>query len=343
MVYGNGSFLGWNAAGDIISSPDGVVWTSSAISTPSPFVPITNNPINGWNSVAYGGGKFVALRLSNNGTGINGNYSAVSYDNGITWNYGFLPNANPTAGGPTSWNNVIYAGNMFVASGSWFDNNNSYYTGAAAYSTDGIYWTTNYNSADNLANVTVNNTAYGNGILLNLWRVTNSGTVFGSAKSTNKGIIWAASGSPTPQLYYNSMAYGAGLFVAVGGSSTNTNTTSYSTSPDGTTWTSRSSLPVSLNWKSITYANGYFVAVGQDSSGAAITTGVATSTDGLTWTSRTINSSQYRGSVAGGKGKFIFSADATGGTIINLSVSASSFSLPMPPAMRGTTPYIKAT
>lgn len=76
---------------------------------------------------------------------------------------------------------------------------------------------------------------------------------------------------------WGSLAYGAGLFVALGAATNNGN---YYTSPDGITWTLRT-LAQPLLANGIIFANSQFVAVGQGSN-------AATSPDGITWTSRTL-------------------------------------------------------
>ena len=70
------------------------------------------------------------------------------------------------------------------------------------------------------------------------------------------------------------LAYGAGLFVAVGRSGI------LQTSPDTLTWTTRTSGFGSSAILQVAYANGLFVAVGESGT-------LATSVDGITWTTRT--------------------------------------------------------
>jgi hypothetical protein len=88
----------------------------------------------------------------------------------------------------------------------------------------------------------------------------------------------------------NSIAYGAGLYVAVGDYG------SIITSPDLVTWTARThtaGTTVATVWMSVGFANGLFVAVGYNATQAY----AYTSPDGITWTSRTLPSS---GTVIGG-------------------------------------------
>lgn len=90
------------------------------------------------------------------------------------------------------------------------------------------------------------------------------------------GWATAVSAHGTDDIY--AVAYGAGLFVAVG---TNGD---IQTSPDGITWTSRASpLGVGSFLYNVAFANGVFVASGQHTGPVFLT-----SPDGITWTQATI-------------------------------------------------------
>ena len=84
------------------------------------------------------------------------------------------------------------------------------------------------------------------------------------AASSTDGITWTVRTLPSSQ-YWNSVAYGNGMFVttAVG-----SNASAYSS--DGITWTALA-LPASEEWWGIAYGNGRFVAVaGGDAAAASI-------------------------------------------------------------------------
>ncbi len=91
--------------------------------------------------------------------------------------------------------------------------------------------------------------------------------------------------NPLPGGVYKAVAYGAGLYVAVG------NEGVLATSPDAVTWTIRRHPALNFVLNDVTFAAGRFMAVGQD---AFATTGSAayilTSTDGITWTQGTFAS-----------------------------------------------------
>jgi len=103
----------------------------------------------------------------------------------------------------------------------------------------------------------------------------------------------------------NGMAYGAGLFVVVGGGGT------IRTSPTGTVWTARTSgVTTSLN--DVKFENGLFVAVGH----AGV---ILSSPDGITWTARTSSTSENLFGVTFGAGTWVVCG---GSGTIRVSVDA---------------------
>lgn len=113
------------------------------------------------------------------------------------------------------------------------------------------------------------------------------------------GTFWEnyTQGSVNPNFR---VAYGNGLFVAVGhlGTSSDTRIT---TSPDGQTWTERDT-GISAPWADIIYAGGQFVAIAGGNNGSNV---AATSPDGITWTQRTLSAAVYWGSIAYGNGTYV--------------------------------------
>lgn len=100
-----------------------------------------------------------------------------------------------------------------------------------------------------------------------------------SIGSNTAGTTWTSRTLPGPPPgNYFDVAFGNGLFVAVGLSSTN----QYATSPDGITWTQRT-LPNTTDWFSVSYGNGLFLAMSGNSNSIS-----ATSPDGINWTARTL-------------------------------------------------------
>ena len=93
------------------------------------------------------------------------------------------------------------------------------------------------------------------------------------------GSQWLAVSAVGNNDEWQDVAYGNGIYVAVGDTDAGTND-AVMTSPDGITWTARTAAGDDDFWSSVTYGNGLFVAVG--SSGDR----VMTSPDGITWTNQ---------------------------------------------------------
>jgi hypothetical protein len=91
----------------------------------------------------------------------------------------------------------------------------------------------------------------------------------------------------------NSVTYGNGLFVAVGGSR---DSSTILISRDGVTWTQRTS-PTRSWLRDVTYGNGRFVAVGWNGT-------ILTSRDGVSWTQRALGRIDLEG-VTYGNGRFV--------------------------------------
>ena len=117
---------------------------------------------------------------------------------------------------------------------------------------------------------------------------------------------WVARTSAA-DLGWDSVAYGNGIFVAVG-EAAGYGFAGVMTSPDGITWTSRVAAISGATWGGVTFGNGIFVAV---SSCCGIGNGVMTSSDGITWTSRNSVASQSDNwnDVTFGNGLFVAVAD----------------------------------
>lgn len=124
----------------------------------------------------------------------------------------------------------------------------------------------------------------------------------GSATPAPSAAHWTAGGALPRTGYWNAVAYGNGVFVAVG----NTNGDNVATSPDGLTWTSHP-MPLgpgdaNLAWTAVTFAGGQFVALPTSyESGSTIS---AVSTDGVHWTTGTLPASMWQ-SIAYANGTYV--------------------------------------
>jgi hypothetical protein len=119
---------------------------------------------------------------------------------------------------------------------------------------------------------------------------------------------------------WSSMAYGAGVWVAVPSSG---NTSAYSTT--GSTWTA-ATLPLATTWSTVAYGNGYFVAL--NSSNA---TGIYSNSRGLGWRTFTMPSNVPWSSLVYSNGVFV--AIASG---YNVAAYATNF-------VRGVVSFTGAT
>jgi hypothetical protein len=185
-----------------------------------------------------------------------GNTIATSYD-GITWT-GRGANVFTSQG----WS-VTYANNLWIAGG---DGGNGFAT-----STDGINWT-------GRVSVSLRGITYAN----NLWLAGSSGTNT-IVKSTD-GINWVGSsdsygGQLFSGYYARKVAFGNGVWVAVGYAGGTGNTIARSTN-NANLWTGQGNTVFNEGFD-VAYANNLWVAVGQSSGNS-----IVTSTDGLSWTGR---------------------------------------------------------
>jgi len=96
----------------------------------------------------------------------------------------------------------------------------------------------------------------------------------GKLATSPDGINWTQRTSSFETTAILGVTYGNGLFVAVGGGG------KLATSPDGINWTQRTSGFETIAIQGVTYGNGLFVAVGGGGK-------LATSPDGINWTQRT--------------------------------------------------------
>jgi len=127
--------------------------------------------------------------------------------------------------------------------------------------------------------------------------------------STDYGQTWTTvatlydQGNNLAALY--DIAYGAGVYVAVGRQNTPVDNRFYYSS-DLVTWTPASGIGSVGSWSSVVYANSIFVAT--NTSGGPQ---VATSTDGINWTLRTVGSNVSTKTTVANNTFFLFSSATT--------------------------------
>jgi hypothetical protein len=241
VAYGNGRFVAVGINGAILTSFDGINWSST-----------TSAPAEDLHGITYGNHQFVAVGFDErNETG-----AALSSPNGVTWTR--------HAGTTNNLSAITYGNGQFVAVGG-----SAYYYYPNSHSTilaspDGNTWTSRNPGTTN----TLEGIIYGNNLFV---AVGSDSTVLTSVD----GMTWTQQTSSALQYVDNfgGIAYGNGQFVAVGWSYL----PSFGpivTSPDGVHWTHRLTLFPALH--GVAFGNNTFIAVGDD--GAILQSGVLTQT-----------------------------------------------------------------
>ena len=209
IISDAGYYATYNGTGDISRTAS---WTQGTFTKGT----------NGWQALAYGSGKFVALNTNK--------YYAYSSD-GITWNYGNFTYTEGTV------MNLCYGNGKFVAP--------LFSSKYCIYSSDGITWnetTIGTNTSEQWDCV-----CYGNGLFIALssWH--------DYAAYSSDGITWVINTlTSSTSAGWISVAYGDGRFIGISVYQR------YCISTDGKNWTI-GSLPLNKTWYSITYGEGKFI------------------------------------------------------------------------------------
>jgi len=182
----------------------------------------------------------------------------------------------------------------------------------------------NWRLADAPAGDSFTGIAFGNGQFV---VVGADSTILSSTDTTN----WVSQASEPARLY--AVAYGGGLFVAVGEDIFN-GTAVVLTSPDAVEWTARQ-VTTNAQLFAIAYGAGVFVAVGvENASGLGL---ILSSPDGMNWTRQGNDSFGQLIAVARGNGRFV--GVQRDGQILT-SVNGTVWGSPSP---YGLVPYPNAT
>lgn len=229
VTYGNGLYVYGGHSGRIATSTDGLTWTARTSNTTESITALTY--FNGL--FVYGG--TTAFQTSGGGA------IGTSTD-GITWT---LRTSNTTTG----ISSLIYGGGLFMYGGQ---------QGAIATSTDAITWTVKTSNLSTTGSSPISSLAYGNGVYI----ATND---YQGMFTTTDLITWTQRDTAAGMTYSaDTVAYGAGLFVAFGVSgpgafSAYSTMTAYSN--DGVTWTVRTEAgwDSSQSGASLIYGEGIFV------------------------------------------------------------------------------------
>jgi gliding motility-associated-like protein len=182
---------------------------------------------NGWASVTFGNGRFVAVATT-------GEKRVMYSDDGENWTAVSIPENN-------EWASVTFGNDRFVAVAQNGMNR-------AMFSLDGENWFLSGPIDENVWR----SVTFGNGRFV---AVSQNGS--NRAIYSYDGLTWTGS-TNSEQSHWTSVTYGNGLFVAV--AFDDDKRVMYSS--DGISWTSVS-VPLTNRWQTVTYGNGKFVAATQ--------------------------------------------------------------------------------
>lgn len=295
---------GTGSGNRVMTSPDGVTWTShraavdiawvSVIWSPEKnfFVAVSSNT-QGANIMTSPDGTNWTLQTDTAGT-VNqeqwvstawspslGLFAAVSYSStgghsvmtspdGVNWTVR-NPGAKNYFWSSITWGQTSSSTGLFVAVASSDTGANN----RVMTSPDGINWTFHDAATTNQWTSVVYSPD------LNLFVAVSSNGSANRAMSSTDGSTWTIQTTPNNSWNFVVWSHELGLFVAVGSTG---NGADVMTSSNGTTWTAGTGIPTN-SWTSVTWSPSLdlFVAVANSGSGNR----VMTSPDAITWTSRT--------------------------------------------------------
>ena len=319
ITYGAGQFVALGESGMIVTSPDGVTWTERISETREILYGIIHGVISReWDSVIHLGGQRDELALYREGKRT------------------FSLRGNPAAEGAlvegrVDFQDPIHAKKEFsVSNGEWEFNVRPISDGGTSALELSIMKGGGMQMRSEIRNGVMN-------LVLAGALIAHGGCKMPAGVEWDKRPL--PSGANQLLFPISDIAYGAGLFVAVGGGGANE--AQILTSPDGVNWTRRTpegvdpytaityaagqfvaaqgtghvlTSPDGLKWAQrhsgtvlriadITYGAGLFVAVG--SLVATPNAQILTSPDGITWTKRTSGAREPLYAVTYGAGKFV--------------------------------------
>ena len=293
VAVARGSYDG-SASDYVMTSPDGEVWTAREAHA------------GRWLSVAYGNGRWVAVRSDLGGS----SQSVMTSEDGITWTLRTAPRQ--------LWSSVTYGGlpgeEKFVAVADYPH---------VMTSDDGINWAFHEDVLDGGAETVT----YGDGQFV---AIAPSGER--RAMTSQDGVTWTAHtliADEDPSQYApRSVTFGNGMFVAVAIQGEHR----IVTSTDGQNWISQpeptNAVEGGRQWRHVTFGDGVFVAVSQIG-----THRIMTSNNGTDWKSYRAPEANSWVSVTHGNGRFVSVAyDGQN------QVKASGEFIPSPPPAPTVTP-----
>ncbi len=235
MAYGNGIWVAVAYSNGVMTSPDGITWTTRV------------GRAYTWQKVIYANGLFVAISDFTDGGALS---QVMTSPDGITW----TGRTNPGAGNHRM-KDIAYGNGLFVIVASGGDGETRVFT-----SPDAATWTgrsIDYYRAPDFYSV-----AYGNNLFV--------GFGDGMRYTSPDGITWTKynNGSPVNYEAWTSVIYGKNMWVALASGGTQR----VMTSPDAVTWT-LSNLADTKWWNAVAYDGVKLVAVSNFYGTANVMTG----------------------------------------------------------------------
>ena len=230
LAHGEGTFVAVGWLGSIYSSSNGIDWVNRMW-----------GPFYNFDSVAYGGGLFVAVGDGDLFSGGTTRTNIYTSPDGITW----TPRVSVAPPEEGRWIlGVAFGAGKFVAVG---------YGGYSYTSTNGSTWNRNQIASSDLSQVSFCNglffVPYGQGVNL----------------VSPDGLSWVSMTNDT-QVRFAEIVYGNGLYVA-GGYSSTLDSVGILTSTNATNWVQRKLLPRSWgDIRSIAIGEREVVVLGMESS-----------------------------------------------------------------------------
>ena len=218
--------------------PLGTVWIDQPLANAALF--------NGGTASAFGNGMFVV-------TGLGPHWSCISTD-GLNWTEDVTASMANAA-----WISMVFDGSKFIVLGNVAGG-----SGITQVTYDGIHWSGGGTLPGGI--IQWDQLAYLNGMFL---AVGNGSKIAYSSDAVNWTLATA------PANLYKGIAYGNGVFVAVGYNFTNISTVLISS--DGVNWAT-TPCPAG-KWVRVVYGNGLFAAISDSNSGKNMY-----SPDGVNWT-----------------------------------------------------------
>jgi len=219
IAFGNGLFVAVASGGSVMTSPDGITWTSRTASIAS-----------SWEAITFGNGLFVAVASASAGNqvmtspdGINwttrsssanaglfaiafgnntfvavsqqsGGVQAITSPDGITW-------TNRTVAAANTWQSITYGNGLFVAVSQ-----NAAGGPRIMTSPDGITWTSQVPANNN----TTQAVTYGNGLFVVVCQSGAGNRVMVSSD----GVNWISQISAADNTWW-AVCFGNNIFVAI--------------------------------------------------------------------------------------------------------------------------------